>query len=254
MLKTDFSLLKLTTWAGLLLFSVHVHTSFAETSPSTDSKIIRIGTLTGIQEKHPTFEIIQEAYRRIGWSTELVTLPYERSEYEANRGRIIDAELARTSEAEKTLTNLIRIEPAIFPVYTSIFTLRDDLTVTDWDSLRGLRIDTVRGMHTVAERLGDIPFNEVGSIEQTIQRLQTGRTDVAILPGYETELLLEELGIAAIHRLTPDLETFLLYHYLHEQHADIVQPLQYALWQVIHERQVQQAGTQDNHEQPEQQF
>lgn len=253
MQKTDFSLFKLVASFSLLFLSMFVTPVLAETS-NAELKVIRIGTLHGIQDKHPTFEIVQEAYRRIGWNAELITLPYERSEYEANRGRIIDAELARTSEAEKTLTNLIRLEPSIFPVYTSIFTTRNDLTITNWESLRGLRIDTVRGMHTVAERLGDIPFNEVGSIEQTIQRLQSGRSDVAILPGYETELLLEELNVATIHRLTPDLETFLLYHYLHEQHADLVQPLQYALWQVVHERQVQQAGIQENHEQPESNF
>ncbi|MCH8500970.1 MAG: hypothetical protein LAT77_03540 [Aliidiomarina sp.] len=243
MLKMDLSSLVRLSMLILLV------TWISQPVVADDTKTIRIGTLHGIQKHHPTFEIIQEAYRRIGVTAELVTLPYERSEYEANRGRIIDAELARTEEASTALANLIRIEPSIFPVYTSVFTTRTNLEITSWESLRGLRIDTVRGMHTVADRLGDIPFNEVGSIEQSIQRILSGRSDVAVLPGFETEQVLEQLNITSVHRLTPDLETFLLYHYLHQKHADLVQPLQASLWQVISERQLQQAALQDNDEQ-----
>jgi len=246
MLKTDLN--------SLLRLSLVIITIAWVSPPAVadnEVKTIRIGTLHGIQKQHPTFEIIQEAYRRIGIKAELVTLPYERSEYEANRGLIIDAELARTEEASAALANLVRIEPSIFPVYTSVFTTRTDLDITNWESLRGLRIDTVRGMHTVADRLGDIPFNEVGSIEQSIQRVLSGRTDVAVLPGFETEQLLDELNITSVYRLSPDLETFLLYHYLHQKHADLVQPLQASLWQVVNERQLQQAALQDNDEQLE---
>lgn len=246
MLKTDLN--------SLLRLSLVIITIAWVSPPAVadnEVKTIRIGTLHGIQKQHPTFEIIQEAYRRIGIKAELVTLPYERSEYEANRGLIIDAELARTEEASAALANLVRIEPSIFPVYTSVFTTRTDLNITNWESLRGLRIDTVRGMHTVADRLGDIPFNEVGSIEQSIQRVLSGRTDVAVLPGFETEQLLDELNITSVYRLSPDLETFLLYHYLHQKHADLVQPLQASLWQVVNERQLQQAALQDNDEQLE---
>lgn len=246
MLKTDLN--------SLLRLSLVIITIAWVSPPAVadnEVKTIRIGTLHGIQKQHPTFEIIQEAYRRIGIKAELVTLPYERSEYEANRGLIIDAELARTEEASAVLANLVRIEPSIFPVYTSVFTTRTDLDITNWESLRGLRIDTVRGMHTVADRLGDIPFNEVGSIEQSIQRVLSGRTDVAVLPGFETEQLLDELNITSVYRLSPDLETFLLYHYLHQKHADLVQPLQASLWQVVNERQLQQAALQDNDEQLE---
>ncbi|TRW48745.1 hypothetical protein FM042_07105 [Aliidiomarina halalkaliphila] len=215
-------------------------------STHASEREIVIGTLSDVDSSHPTFQLVQEAYRRIGVSTRLLSLPYERSEYEANRGRIVDAELARTSEAETLFPNLVKIDVPLQPVTVTVFTSNPNLVVNSYRDLQNLRIDTVRGMQVVVSRLGDLPFTEVATIEQTFKRLESGRSDVAVLPGDVASTVLERMDIRGIYKLSPNLEELLLYHWLHQQHADLAEPLANALREVIQERDAQQRLSKSN--------
>lgn len=228
--------------AGLcsLLVALGTHSAFAS------EREIVIGTLSDVDSSHPTYQLVQEAYRRIGVRTRLLSLPYERSEYEANRGRIVDAELARTSEAETLFPNLVKIDVPLQPVTVTVFTSNPDLKVRSYADLQDLRIDTVRGMQVVVSRLGNLPYTEVATIEQIFKRLESGRSDVAVLPGDVASIVLERMNIRGVYQLTPNLEELLLYHWLHLQHADLAEPLAKALRDVIEEHEAQQQLSKPN--------
>ncbi|RUO28728.1 hypothetical protein CWE11_10520 [Aliidiomarina sanyensis] len=195
---------------------------------------IVIGTISDIDDSHPTFLRVQQAYRMIGYDAKLLLLPYERSEYEANRGRFVDAELARTDEVQALLPNMIRIDVPLETDQISVFTARDDLNIQDWDDLEGLRIDTVRGMSVITRRLVQHhPFNEIGTVEQVFQRLESGRSDVAILPGNMAEFVLSRTDVTGIQRLHPGLEELPLYHYIHRHHQHLTEQLTHALYEVV---------------------
>lgn len=196
--------------------------------------IIKIGSISDIDDSHPIFMHVREAYRMIGYEATLLLLPYERSEYEANLGRFVDAELARTAEAEPYLPNMTRLKIPLETDQISVFTTRQDLIINDWTDLQGLEIDTVRGMTVITRRLREWQtFTEIGSVEQVFQRLESGRSDVAILPGNMAEFVLQRMGISGIYRLYPGLEELALYHYIHRHHAHLEEPLSNALHTVL---------------------
>jgi len=188
-----------------------------------DARTLVVSTMSEVTTDHPTYQIVHEAYAQLGYDVSLLNMPYARSWYESNRGKVIDAELARTDEV--TSEDMIRIEVPFHETSATVYTNDPNFSPESWEALRGKRIDIIEGTNIIAGRLGDIPFNSVTTMEQGFRRLEHNRSDAFIVPGDIAEVIFDKMTLNNVYRVSPDLEHWLLYHYINKNHADLAEPL-----------------------------
>lgn len=227
------------TWLAVFLaFSMPVFAkSVAENTAMPANELI-IGTMQEVDTSHATYKFVEAAYSSIGYRISLLPMPYARSFYESNRGEILDGELARTEDVSLKAPDMIRIPVPIEKVAATVFSNDPTFQPESWDELRGKRIDIIEGTDIILGRLGDIPATSVTTLEQAFLRLKSGRTDAVIVPGKIGQKVLDHLNIKNIYRVSPDLETWLVYHYVHKRHENLVEPLTSALMQVMEEHPI----------------
>jgi len=216
-----------------LVFFTSISLSYGEEGTVEPSAKLVIGTMQEVDTTHPTFKIIEAAYAKIGYRISLSPMPYARSFYESNRGELLDGELARTEDISLKAPDMIRIPVAIDKIAATVFTNDPTFRPRRWEDMRGKRIDVLEGTDIITGRLGDIPSTSVTTLEQSYLRLQSGRTDAMIIPGEIGQHVLDQMNLTGIYRVKPDLETWLVYHYIHRRHQALVEPLTTALIQVM---------------------
>jgi len=193
--------------------------------------VIEVGASDNLKPDHPTILLLQHAYQQLGYRMKLVQMPLERVALESNKGQLVDAELSRTAEAETMLPNMIRVKVPVGQVRITAY-VRADSPIKQWQLANNWQLDALRGILLLAELIPNQQYTEVSTIQQGLDRLRAGRSDVVILLGDETEQLLA--GQQDIKALQPDLYQTKVYHYLHQRHAALVP----ALEQILRELQL----------------
>ncbi len=189
----------------------------------------KVGVSNNIRADHPHILLMREAYQQLGYQMELVVMPLQRSAYESNKGQLLDAELSRTAQAAAILPNMIRVKVPLGQVRITAFSRDPAIKIKDWQSLKTWRVDVLRGLYLATLNMSGQHYTEVNSIEQAMQRLLSGRADIAVLLGDETQWYLQQKQQPQLYALTPDLAKAELYHYVHERHAAVVPKLEAAL-------------------------
>lgn len=190
---------------------------------------MHISTLVGNDPATAVAEqIMAEAYRRIGRVLVLHRLPGERTLIEANDGRM-DGELYRKLGMERTYPNLIILPVPLLTYEIVIFTRGTEFIVHGWESLRPFTIGFVRGIKIVRENTVGMKTEAVATMEQAMQKLTMGRTDVVVGNRLAGMAALQALKLDDVHTLEPALAAFPVYHYLHNKHAALAPDLLAAL-------------------------
>lgn len=226
-------LLKTILLATYFVFSVPSFAEYLSENTVPPKNMLVIGTMQEVDTSHATYRFIEAAYRSIGYRISLLSMPYARSFYESNRGEILDGELARTEDFSLKAPDMIRIPVPIEKVAATVFSNDPSFTPKSWEDLRGKRIDIMEGTDIILGRLGDMPATSVTTLEQAFLRLESGRTDTVIVPGEIGQKVLDSLNLENIYRVSPDLEAWLVYHYIHKRHEELVEPLTTALSEVM---------------------
>jgi polar amino acid transport system substrate-binding protein len=175
---------------------------------------------------------MQKAYQQLGYQMKLVVMPLERSAYESNKGLMLDAELSRTAEAAAMLPNMVRVKVPIGHIRITAFSREPSIQIKNWQSLGIWQVDVLRGVYLAKINMQGQKYTEVNTIPQAIKRLLSGRADIAVLLGDETEWLLKQQAYQGIYTIAPDLAKTQIFHYVHERHAALVPKLEAALRQL----------------------
>lgn len=194
---------------------------------------IAVGASNNLPADHPSIVLMDKAYQQLGYQMTLIVMPLERSAHESNKGQILDAELSRTAQAAEILPNMLRVEVPIGHIRITAFSRNPALKINQWRDLSAFRVDVLRGIYLARVNMQEQEYTEVNSISQAIQRLLSGRTDVAVLLGDETQWQLKQLENHGIYAITPDLAKTEIFHYVHERHAALVPQLEAALRQLM---------------------
>lgn len=190
---------------------------------------MKISTLIG--NDPATFiaeQVVREAYRRIGRTMVLHRLPGERTLLEANDGRM-DGELYRKLGMEREYPNLIILPVPLLTYEIVIFTRGTDFVVHGWESLRPFTIGYVRGIKIVHQNTEGMKREAVATMDQAMQKLTMGRTDVVVGNRQSGLAAIEALRVDDVHALSPALASFPVFHYVHKKHAAMVPELLAAL-------------------------
>ncbi|MBI9080739.1 MAG: transporter substrate-binding domain-containing protein [Pseudodesulfovibrio sp.] len=210
---------------------------------SANDKTIRISTSYHNLLSNPDCSgmldlLIKEAFRRVGVKAEIVFTNTRRSLVDVNDG-VLDAEINRIEGMEKSYPNLVRVPEPNMEMQFVAFAKRD-IPISDWRSIRELRIGMVQGWKILEQNTNKFPnITRLTEISKLFELLEMDRLDVVLyskLTGYEE---LHKLGYEDIRQLSPPLCVKDMFLYLHKSHKDLAVPVAKAL------REMKQDGTYD---------
>lgn len=181
-----------------------------------------------ISKQAPQFEtLIIQAYQELNIQVEIIRMPAKRALAESSKNTWVDAELARVAEAEVYLPNFIRIATPLMTAGVNSYSLKNDIDISDWQSLKNYHVVTLRGLIGITSKLKqtNIVFHETSTVEQAIKMLKMDRMDILVLP----ELLLNEDNLAHLASAGPlqkkTIAQFEVFHFIHKRHENLVPQL-----------------------------
>jgi len=168
-------------------------------------------------------QVLREAYHNIGYSIRVEQHPNARSLIMSNSGKF-DGELSRIAGIDKEFPNLIPVPVAINVNEGVAFTKNKDMTISDWESLRPYRLACVLGVQVIRLALieRNIDCYYVATHEQTLQMLDLGRVDIALIPKINGLCVLRRSKLSGITISGEPLKTENLYHFLHKKNTELI--------------------------------
>jgi polar amino acid transport system substrate-binding protein len=165
--------------------------------------------------------ILDEAFRRLGYTWELIKIPSERALASLNRGEI-DGDYVRIAGLEKTYPNLVQVKEPISSMDFGAFTLSDKVRFSSWEELRNRPIAMIIGWKIVEERTKDFPYvTAVRDEESLFTLLRAGRVDAVIYDLLQGPRYLARIGASKSVFPGPALEHRDMYLYLNRKSGDL---------------------------------
>ncbi len=185
-------------------------------------------TLKGMSVAEVCSTVLTEAYTILGIDIKIHSFPPQRAINTSNRG-LVDGEVMRIKNTDKTYKNLIRIDPSICVMHSRVYTMKSHIVLTGWSSLRPYKIGIHLG-HLYAKRgTSGMNVETIGTNEQLLEMLHEGRLDVVVAQEPDARKIIKDLGLKGINELSPPIASLPLYHYLHKKNADIIDRLEAVL-------------------------
>jgi polar amino acid transport system substrate-binding protein len=172
--------------------------------------------------------LLTEAYRRIDIDLQFKEVPAARALYEASEG-LVDGDLQRIDGLAARFPRLAQVKVPINE-FDAVVITRDKQFIPDgWTSLAPYTIGYHRGIVIFEQRTAGMRADPAPTNELVLRKLQTGRTDIAVMPEADGRDLLAAMRGHSLAILFPAVERVPLYHYVHTRHASLVPRLEAAL-------------------------
>jgi polar amino acid transport system substrate-binding protein len=188
---------------------------------------VTISLIQGDNASTLGFEVVREAYRRIGLQAEAELMPNERGIVSANNGDT-DADTMRMVGLEAKYSNLVRVAEPVMLLNIVAFTSGLDFVVAGWESLRPYNLCIVRGFKLGETRTEGMQRELPATAEAALRMVKAGHCQIATM-GEALWLLVDELKLGPLRSLDPPVESVPLYHYVNARHAGLVPKLADAL-------------------------
>lgn len=169
---------------------------------------------------------LRQAYGRLGYQMQVVRLPAGRSLQMADRG-LYDGELFRIDGIQQEFHALRQVPVQLTTIELLAFVRTEQQqALRNWQQMKQLRIGFVRGFRLASQ----IDFagypNPVTTLEQAVGMLEQGKIDVLLEDGQSVLSVIpaksEQVGITALPGV---LASAGVYHYVHQRHSDLIDPL-----------------------------
>ena len=183
--------------------------------------------------------VLKQAYAELGIEIRIEPLAGRGSLISANSGKL-DGELQRIDGISRDYTNLIQVNVPLNYIDGVVLTLDTNLTVSGWPDLRPLKIGLVSGILFAENGTRGMNTRKVDSYSDLFLSLRSGLVDVAVVPRINAVVELARDDSTAIQLAPGVLESFLLYHYLHEKHLQLVPFLEDVLKEMLVSGKTQQ--------------
>ncbi len=196
------------------------HRSFSETLPRTMVfTTVESSTHSNIGES-----VLIEAYKRLNISISAHYVPAKRALHISNSGEV-DGELHRVDGISAIWQDLIQVPVAINCIKATAFSIDHQFDVNGWESLKPYSVGIRRGV--IFSRVGarGLDVTAVNKNQQLFSMLAAGRTDVIVVSLLNGLKALDGGSYKDVMVLTPFIELYPLYHYLHVRHKELIPEL-----------------------------
>ncbi len=196
---------------------------FPAISVAADKQITVVGIKDAVNSEI-SYIVLKEAYQKLGMELIYKPLPGARALHTSNSGEV-DGELFRIVNIQKEYTNLIPVPTPINVLQGIVFSKEKDFVVNGWNSLEPFKIGIQIGIKFV-ER-GAIGMNTIAvdTNEQVFKMLDSGRVDIAVVAFTNGVKTLRKLNLTNIRALSPAVQEYPLYHYLHIKNKHLIPKL-----------------------------
>lgn len=167
--------------------------------------------------------IIPEIYKKLGIDVTITPRPGKRAQKEATSGRA-DGEIMRIWTYGEENPTTVRVPTPYYYLETMGFVKKGSgVVINTKDDLKKYRLVKVRGVkHTNNISVGVDDVYDSASTELMMRFLNGGRADIALTNTVDGLMALRELEIIDIVPLEKPLAVLELYHYIHQDHIDLV--------------------------------
>jgi polar amino acid transport system substrate-binding protein len=200
------------------LFLLALTSSFA--AEAAAAEVITISHLEGDPLRQSGFEIMREAYRRLGIEAQPLYLPNERALRAAESGET-DADVMRIAGIEAAHPGLIRVPERLLSVELLAFTTGLSFKVEGWESLRPYTLCVLRGLKVVEAATQGMNVQSANTVEGLVRALRAGRCEATVLDD-PIWLEIDRLHAGPMRALEPPVATMPLFHYVNRRHAELV--------------------------------
>lgn len=176
--------------------------------------------------------VLEEAYRRLGITISFKDLPGAEALRQSNSGEV-DGEVGRIDGASKQFTNLVQISIPISYMPGAVFSKDPDLHLVGWHSLRPYRVGRVKGILFSEQGTRGMDVVVAEDYVELIDLLERDEVDVVVAPYLNGHVAIREHPNGGELELNGVLETYLLYHYLHSKHRDLVPAIEKVLKSMV---------------------
>jgi polar amino acid transport system substrate-binding protein len=169
---------------------------------------------------------LQRAYSRLGYQMQVVRLPAGRSLQMTDRG-LYDGELFRIDGVQHEFPQLRQVPVQLASIELLAFVRSEQKDMLrDWILMKNVRVGFVRGFRLASQlQYAGHPV-PVTTLEQAVGMLVQGKIDVLLEDQQSVQSVLPaKTEQAGISMLPGTLARAGLYHYLHQRHSDLLQPL-----------------------------
>jgi polar amino acid transport system substrate-binding protein len=200
--------------------------------------VLQLANFSGLPNKLSLSEkVLEHAYKRLNIKMSIVYLPAARTLWSANNGSV-DGEVSRLAGLEKIYPNLLMVKMPITVISPCVYTKEGtSFTVNGWQSLKPYRIAYLRGVKFVENNLQGLSAEGVSTLEQAFMMLEHNRVDVVIADVNQSINILPKYP--DIKMLSPAVDSFPVYHYLHKKHTDLVPKLEAVLQQMTDDKTIE---------------
>ncbi len=181
-------------------------------------------TINGSFNAEPSKQILAEAYQHIGMKIEVEYLPGERALRMSNSGNT-DGELQRILHINKKYPNLVMVPVSIGAFGGYVFTKNTEFQVNGWESLKPYKIGIVRGVKFTEKGTKGMKVFQASNVVKLFNLLNKGRIDILVTAHFSGLNAIKKTGVKGVKILSPPVEEYALYHYLHKKNADLIPKL-----------------------------
>ena len=186
-----------------------------------------------------SMRVLKEAYKKLDIEVEVLPLPGARALQSSNSGKV-DGEVFRIVNVHKKFKNLIPVPTPINTLQGIAFSKNKKITVEGWESLKNHKTGIQVGIKFAERGTDGMKRTIVDTNEQLFKMLAANRIDVAVAAYTNGIKTIKNLKLTSIHALTPPLQEYPLYHYLHRKNAHLVNKLDAVLQTMKKSGRIQQ--------------
>jgi len=198
-----------------------------------------------------TYLLLTEAFKRIGYTFSMKTLPGKRSLHEANKGTF-DGEAHRFAglNDNNDFPNLIMVPEILQVIQNAVFSKQMTNLTMPWQELANFSVTVPRGslwLTAMAKQYAK-DVQELSSPEKMLDFVKQGRADIALMSIEALDILASKpFKDSGIKQVGPVLSTLAIYSFIHKKHKTLVPKLAFALHQMkldgSYQRLIKQSGT-----------
>lgn len=189
--------------------------------PATANEQLIFATVLDSQDNEMATAALEAAYQRLGIDISVSYLPAGEALQRANAGEL-DGEVQRIDGISRSYPNLVQVPIPINYIQGAVFSKNPDLNLHGWYGLKPFRIGLVKGVLFAEKGTRGMQTRVTDTYAQLIDLLLTDQIDLMVVPYVNGLVSIREHPRGGELHLNGILETFLLYHYLHKKHEQLV--------------------------------
>lgn len=209
----------------MLLIAAGVCSASADVTTGRAGQTLNIAVIEDVPSVALGIRLLRAAYKEL--NIELVThsFPSRRALLMAEQG-VMDGDLFRVEAVGNDTESLVKVP---YPLLEGQLFAVTREPVADWKAsaqesqLVAIRRGViVEEMTAASSGLEPVPTASYAQVNELLER---GRVSVALVSEIEGFSPMQHASWSKFHQHAEPVTTFTLYHYLHERHKDLIQPL-----------------------------